>query len=64
MTTAVEEGMKTRTMIAYCHNKLDFKRVHETCMAHRLQIVAGTLCSATLAKTADKRLSVDLAWQH
>ena len=68
MSTAVEEGMKTRAMITCCHNKLDLKNWEDSSREFMQHVwltdcrsLREHLCSATLAKTADKRLSVDLA---
>ena len=68
MTSSVEEGFKIRATIADCCNQLDLRNWEESSrkfMKHLwltdCKSLQEHLCAATLTKTSDKRLSVDLA---
>ena len=68
MTSGFEEGFKIRAMIADCCNQLYLRHWEGpsgTFMKHLwltdCKPLREHLCSATLARTSDKRLSADLA---
>ena len=68
MTSSVEEGFKIRATIADCCNQLDLRNWEESSrkfMKHLwltdCKSLQEHLCSSTLTKTSDKRLSIDLA---